>query len=589
MSIRIILSAGAAMLAGASAWAQQGEPLPGRYGEITLQAGFAGDPRTIEVRAGGAMRAASLGGAGCVGFITEHPTYVVHYEEAGDVFNLMFSAASEIDTTMTVRTPAGAVLCDDDSAGNLGPGITVENPDNGAYEIWVGTYSSGVGYPLTALHISELDYFTANPFERGLDESAPAGATLSLRAGFRNDPASIAISQGGDVRLGTIGDHCWGYASEAPDARVTYRAGRYTLYISTESELDGTIAVLAPDGTWHCDDDSAGNLDPGVIIENPPSGEYAIWAGTFSSVGAQTATLYVSEIGFAGADNTVDVSGTPHHGSYSLGAGFSPDPFAMGVGVGGPVSADMGLVGHTIVEGFCNGYMTREPTMRLTWRGNGEPLYVSAASDVDTLLLVNAPDGGWWCDDDSAGNLDPGLVIDDARDGVYDIYVATFSPGETSTATVYISQTGWGAEAVSMRVDTHLEPRSGGVTLDPASVTLPYEAEVQAGGPLRAFQAGLNSTDYCVGHISREPTYIVNWTPDGELPFTIYLDAERDTTLAVMTPDGSWRCDDDGSVGLNAGINFAAGEPGMYYVYAGTFGPQETPATLYVAEGQAPR
>ena len=88
------------------------------------------------------------------------------------------------------------------------------------------------------------------------------------------------------MRLGTIGNHCWGYASEAPDARVTYRAGRYTLYISTESELDGTIAVLAPDGTWHCDDDSAGNLDPGVIIENPPSGEYAIWAGTFSSVGA---------------------------------------------------------------------------------------------------------------------------------------------------------------------------------------------------------------------------------------------------------------------------------------------------------------
>jgi hypothetical protein len=371
---------------------------------------------------------------------------------------------------------------------------------------------------------------------------------------------------------------------------VNYRAGRFTLYISTESEQDGTIAVLAPDGTWHCDDDSAGDLDPGVVITDPPSGDYLVWAGTFSSSGRQTATLYVSEIGFAGVDNAVDVSGTPHHGSYRLRTGFAPNPFAMGVRAGGSVSADIALqAGHTIVEGFCHGFMTREPTMRLTWSGNGEPLFLSAASDVDTLLLVNAPDGGWWCDDDSAGNLDPGLVIDDARNGVYDIYVATFSPGETATATVYVSETGWGAEALSMRVDASLEPRFGGVTLDPASTVLPFTADVEAGGPLRAFQAGLSSTDYCVGHITREPTYVVNWAPSQPTPFAIYLDAERDTTLAIRLPDGSWRCDDDGSVGLNAGIGFPEGAAGFYHVYAGTYGAANTQAALHVAEGSVPR
>ncbi|MFC4725985.1 hypothetical protein AB6B38_11425 [Glycocaulis abyssi] len=562
----------------------------GRHGSVTLSAGFPDDPRTFAVQAGGAMRASRLGGAGCVGFITEDPTFILTYEDAGDVFDLMLSAASETDTTMSVRTPDGTVLCDDDSAGNLGPGITVESPASGAYEIWVGTYSAGAGYPDTALHISELAYSTANPFARTVNAEAPPATTLSLRAGFRNDPASIEVSQGGDVRLGPLGTACVGFGSEAPSARLTYRAGRYQLYISTESERDGTIAVLAPDGSWHCDDDGAGSLDPGVTFAEPQSGDYLIWAGTFSDIGEQTATLHVSEIGYAGIDNSVDVSGTPHDGSYRLEAGFSPNPFAMGVRVGGPVSAQLALAsGHTVVEGFCYGHMTREPTMRLTWTGNGEPLYISAASDVDTLLLVNAPDGGWWCDDDSAGGVDPGLVIDDASSGVYDIYVATFSSDETSTATVYISETGWGAEALSMRVDTTLEPRSGAVTIDPASVALPYEAELQAGGPLRAFQAGFQSNDYCVGHISREPSYIVNWTPDAPLPFTIYLDAERDTTLAVMTPDGSWRCDDDGSVGLNAGINFPAGEAGLYYVYAGTYGAQEAPATLYVAEGEAPR
>lgn len=590
MTYRIVSSALAAGLMGAAAMAQPAGPLPGRYGEVTLQAGFPNDPRTIDVRAGGAMPAAVLGGQGCVGYITEHPTYVVHYEEAGSLFDLFFSAAADPDLTMAVRTPSGEVLCDDDGGvGPLNPGVRVESPPNGAYEIWVGTYSSGIGYPQSALHISELSFFGSNPFAPEIDPDAPAGATLSLRAGFRNDPASIAVNQGGNVRLGPLGTRCVGYASAAPSARVTYRAGRFRLFISTQSERDGTIAVLAPDGTWYCDDDSAGDLDPGIIISEPPSGDYLVWAGTFSEIGAQTATLHVSEVGFAGVDNSVDVSARPLHGQARLNRGFSPDPHRAEVQAGGPIDSTMALTGHTVMEGFCFGQITRAPTYRLTWGGRGEPLYISTEStDADTLLLVNAPDGGWWCDDDSAGELNAGLVIDNAPAGVYDIYVGSFS-SEPAPSLLFISQTGWGAEALSMRVDPAAEPRFGAFTLNPASTSLPYEQEIEAGGLLRAYQAGLSGADYCVGHISREPSLVINWAPDAAAPFTIYLDAERDTTLAVQLPDGSWRCDDDGSVGLNAGLNFPAGEPGLYRIYAGTYGAQPAPARVFVAEGEMPR
>lgn len=589
MTYRLVFATLAAGLSALSASAMAQTATEGRYGQITLQAGFPDDPRTVQVRAGGALAASRLGGSGCWGYVTEEPTYVLNYQDAGDVFDLYLSAASDVDTVMMVRLPSGSFLCDDDTAGNLGPGVFVENPANGAYAIWVGTYASGAGYPDTALHISELAFSQENPFARSVDTSAAAGATLSLRAGFRNDPASIQVNQGGDVRLASVGENCWGFADAAPSARVSYRAGRFPLFISTESDGDGTIAILAPDGSWHCNDDAAGGLNPGVTFREPASGDYLVWAGTLSELGTREATLHVSEVGYAGVDNSVDVSGRPHHGSHRLRAGFSPNPFSQAVTAGGRIAAEQALAGHTVVEGFCFGFITREPTMRLTWTGDGEPLFLSATSDADTLLLVNAPDGGWWCDDDSAGSLNPGLTIDYGPNGVYDIYVATFSPEETAPATVHVSQTGWGAEALSMRVDTSLEARFGGVTLDPATASLPYSVELEAGGPLRAYQASLSPTEFCVGYISREPSYVVNWTPEGDLPFTIYMDAERDTTLAVQLPDGSWRCDDDGSIGLNAGVNLTTGAPGLYRVYAGTYGEGVGPATLFVATGEAPQ
>lgn len=562
----------------------------GRHGAVTLPAGFPEDPRTFAIRAGGALSASRLGGFACSGFITQEPTFVLTYEDAGDVFDLMISAASEADTTMAVRTPAGEIFCDDDGgASGFHPGITVENPASGRYEIWIGTYEPGIGYPEAALHISELAYSDANPFARTVDADARAGAELSLRAGFRNDPASIEVSQGGDVRLTPLGSSCYGFSAEAPSARVNYRAGRFALYISTESDFDGTIAVRAPDGSWHCDDDGAGDLNPGVTFTDPESGDYLVWAGTFSEIGEQTAILHVSEIGYAGRDNSVDVSARPLYGQARLANGFSPNPYRADVQAGGPVDATLALSGHTVVEGFCYGQVTREPSFRLTWNGSGEPLYISTGSeDTDTLLLVNAPDGGWWCDDDSAGDLNAGLAIENAPSGVYDIYVASFD-AEPSPSALFISQTGFGPDALSMRADPSAEPRFGAYTIDPAAYALPYEQEIEAGGNLRAYQAGFGSTEYCVGYVSREPSLVINWTPGEDTPFVVYLDAERDTTLAVQLPDGSWRCDDDGSVGLNAGLAFGTGAPGLYRIYAGTYGSEPAPARVFVSTDQLPR
>ncbi|MGP1274596.1 MAG: hypothetical protein ACQRW7_04165 [Caulobacterales bacterium] len=586
VSMSVLAAAIGAPAALAQSEAQASAP---RHGTETLQAGFADDPRTFRVQAGGALPASRIGGEDCRGHVTQAPTFSLTYEDAGDVFDLMVSAASEADTTLMVRTPSGAFLCDDDGgASGFNPGVTAESPQSGQYDIWVGTYSSGIGYPDAALHISELAYSDANPFVRSVDADGVPAQTLSLRAGFRNDPASIEIMQGGDIRLTPLGSGCYGTASEAPAARLSYRAGDYTLYISTESDGDGTIAVRAPDGSWHCNDDGAGDLNPGVTFTDPASGDYLIWAGTFGETAAEPATLHVSEIGYAGVDNSVDLTARPRHGQTRLSPGFSPNPHAADVQAGGPIDSTLALSGHTTVEGYCYGQITREPAYRLTWNGSEGPLYISTESDTDTLLLVNAPDGGWWCDDDSAGDLNPGLVIDNAPAGVYDIYVGSFGP-DFSDARLFLSQTGFGAEAISMRADPSLEPRFGAFTLDPAEGTVPYAQDLEAGGPLRAYQAGFNSTDYCVGYVSREPSLVINWAPDSATPFVVYMEAERDTTLAIQTPDGSWRCNDDGSIGLNAGLELADGAPGYYRIYVGTYGSEPGEARINISTGELPR
>ena len=122
------------------------------YGEMSLEAGFANDPRVIELRAGGDMNADRIG-SNCRGYITNQPDYRLHYE-AGSL-PLIISVDAESDTTLVVNAPDGSFYCDDDGGEGLNPSIRFDGPKSGRYEIWVGTYSSGDSQP-ARLYISEL-------------------------------------------------------------------------------------------------------------------------------------------------------------------------------------------------------------------------------------------------------------------------------------------------------------------------------------------------------------------------------------------------------------------------------------------------
>jgi hypothetical protein len=95
----------------------------------------------------------------------------------------------------------------------------------------------------------------------------------------------------------------------------------------------------------------------------------------------------------------------------------------------------------------CEGYVTREPTVRLSYQAGRAILYLGSKSETDTLLMVRKPDGAIVCNDDRTDSVvDAGLVIDNPGPGVYDIWVGTFDEEDPVGAILRVSEKGFGAE-----------------------------------------------------------------------------------------------------------------------------------------------
>lgn len=147
--------AAAAVVLSAGAASAQNWQLPAAYGHIQLAAGFTPDPHEINMTAGGPLRASDALGAACPGFVADAPDYDLVWTAGRTTRPLVISVDSQTDTTLVVRTPSGEWLCEDDGGFNgLNPGMRIDNPQSGLYDIWVGTYAGG--YAPAVLSISEL-------------------------------------------------------------------------------------------------------------------------------------------------------------------------------------------------------------------------------------------------------------------------------------------------------------------------------------------------------------------------------------------------------------------------------------------------
>jgi len=82
----------------------------------------------------------------------------------------------------------------------------------------------------------------------------------------------------------------------APDYEVTYTSGATSLLrFYFEAEQDTTLIIMAPSGEWVCDDD-AYFPDPSIDFEDPATGVYDIWVGSYAVGTVHAGTLSVTEL-----------------------------------------------------------------------------------------------------------------------------------------------------------------------------------------------------------------------------------------------------------------------------------------------------
>ena len=130
-----------------------------------------------------------------------------------------------------------------------------------------------------------------------------------------------------------------------------------------------------------------------------------------------------------------DFDAEPNFGTLNLATGFSPDPQVVAVRSGGSIDAES-------ISSDCRGFISDAPDVRLVFSaGSSLPLVISANSRADTTLVVNAPDGNWYCDDDGGNEgLNPAVRFNSPASGRYEIWVGTYGNASLQPAELHVSE-----------------------------------------------------------------------------------------------------------------------------------------------------
>src|SRR5690606_806820 len=121
-------------------------------------------------------------------------------------------------------------------------------------------------------------------------------------------------------------------------------------------------------------------------------------------------------------------------GTISLPGGFLPDPYVRNVTAGG---------GYYLPNCGLNwsGWVAAAPDFQFSYNAVGYPLTLGINSSADTVLLINAPDGTWYFNDDAQGYAAGAAIrFPNPMSGVYDIWIGTYNRGSGIPAQLIITE-----------------------------------------------------------------------------------------------------------------------------------------------------
>ncbi len=147
----------------------------------------------------------------------------------------------------------------------------------------------------------------------------------------------------------------------------------------------------------------------------------------------------LSVISFQAAGQNISLE--PNFGGTELASGFDDDPRVAPVYVGGPLDLSKST------EFSCSGFVSEAPDYRIDYSTSSENYTLSfyALAEVDTILLINTPNGDWHCNDDfnEEFGFTAGLEFESPLNGIYDIWVGVYDQNDIySAAELYITELG---------------------------------------------------------------------------------------------------------------------------------------------------
>ena len=234
---------------------------------------------------------------------------------------------------------------------------------------------------------------------------------------------------------------------------------------------------------------------------------------------------------------------------------------------------------------YCPGYGRLDaPDAVVTLDRAQDQISLFAVSDRDLTMAVVSPDGSVICNDD-AFELNPGVTINAAAAGDYQVFVGGYSQGGAGTFDLFASV---GAPAFTNTV-VNLEavPRAGYAMFDARQAqggVLLATAPVTSSDPMEMLPTGA----FCPGFVDvSAPDFVLSLDGSSQgTDVSLYARSGTDLVLAVRAPDGVWTCNDD-DFELNPAVRVQDAQPGDYLVYVGTYTPDD-PGTfnLYAAVGE---
>jgi len=130
----------------------------------------------------------------------------------------------------------------------------------------------------------------------------------------------------------------------------------------------------------------------------------------------------------------LDYTRPANYGEANLSAGFSPDPYSVGMTTGGGV--DVSYLG-----GSCSGFATSAPDLRINFGGGSSLLRIYfVGSNGDPKMVVNDPFGNFYCVDDSFGTVNPTIDFNNPAGGSYDVWIASFAPNTSISGTLHLTE-----------------------------------------------------------------------------------------------------------------------------------------------------